>query len=144
MYAPELYDLPALRFAADLRVGDTIWFDSRERAMARLLTQANGFKLRGPKGNRTKVAGLHERQVMRWIAEQRQAGWTWERIYLELSRRRERTRAGREWSVSRIRGAFAAEVAGKTRDPFPKRPRKRRPKPNLAAEWLHRFVRALR
>jgi hypothetical protein len=103
-----------------------------------------GFKLRGPKGHRTKVADLHEQQVMRWIVEQRQAGWTWERIYLDLSRRGERTRAGREWSVSRIRRAYAAEVAGKTREPIPKRPRKRRPKPNLAAEWLHRLVRALR
>jgi dipeptidyl aminopeptidase/acylaminoacyl peptidase len=78
------------------------------------------------------------------IVEERQAGWTWERIYLDLSRRGERTRAGREWSVSRIRRAYAAEVAGKTREPLPKRPRKRRPKPNLAAEWLHRLVRALR
>src|SRR6516165_8261125 len=103
-----------------------------------------GFKLRGPKGNRTKVADLHEQKVMRWIVEQRQAGWTWERIYLDLSRRRERTRAGREWSVSRIRRAYAAEVAGKTREPIPRPPRKPRPKPNVAAEWLHRLVRALR
>jgi hypothetical protein len=103
-----------------------------------------GFKLRGPKGHRTKVADLHEQQVMRWIVEQRQAGSTWERIYLELAKRKERTRAGREWSVSRIRRAYAAEVTGKTRGPIPKRPRKRRQKPNAAALWLHRFVRALR
>jgi hypothetical protein len=51
---------------------------------------------------------------------------------------------GREWSVSRIRRAYAAEVAGKTREPIPRRPRKRRQKPNLAALWLHRLVRALR
>jgi hypothetical protein len=37
-----------------------------------------GFKLRGPKGNRTKVPDPHEQQVMRWIVEQRQAGWTWQ------------------------------------------------------------------
>jgi hypothetical protein len=30
MDAPELYDLPALRFASDLRVGITICFDGRE------------------------------------------------------------------------------------------------------------------
>jgi hypothetical protein len=53
--------------------------------------------------------------LMRWIVEQRQAGLTWERIYLELAKRKERTRSGREWSVSRIRRAYAAEVAGKTR-----------------------------
>jgi hypothetical protein len=90
------------------------------------------------------VADLQEQQVMRWIVEQRQAGWTWARIYLDLSRRRERTRAGQEWSVSRIRRAYAAEVQGKTREPIPKRPRKPRLKPNLAADWLHRLVRALR
>jgi hypothetical protein len=76
--------------------------------------------------------------------EQRQAGSTWERMYLELAKRKERTRAGKEWSVSRIRRAYAAEFAGKTREPIPNRPRKRRPKPNLAAMWLHKFVRALR
>jgi hypothetical protein len=81
---------------------------------------------------------------MRWIVEQREAGWTWERIYFDLLGRGERTRAGDEWSVSRIRRAWAAEVQGKTQEPIPKRPRKRRPKPNLAALWLHRFVRALR
>jgi hypothetical protein len=95
-------------------------------------------------GFKTKVADLHEQQVMRWIVEQRQASWTWERIYLELAKRKERTRAGREWSVSRIRRAYAAEIAGKTQEPIPRRPRKRRPKPNLAAQWLHRLVRALR
>jgi hypothetical protein len=99
-----------------------------------------GFKLRGPKGRRTKVPDLKEQQIMRWIVEQRQAGSTWERIYLDLSRRGIRTRAGREWSVSRIRRAYAAEVQGKTR--VPKRPRPRW-KPN-AAQWLHQLVRALR
>jgi hypothetical protein len=103
-----------------------------------------GFKLRGPKGHRTKVRDPKEQQVMRWIVEQCQAGWTWEWIYLERSRRKERARAGREWSVSRIRRAYAAEVAGKTRELIPKRPRKPRPKPNLAALWLHQFLRALR
>jgi hypothetical protein len=102
-----------------------------------------GFKLRGAKGRRTKVPDPKEQQVMRWIAEQRQAGWSWERIYLELAKRKERTRAGKEWSVSRIRRAYAAEVAGKTREPIRKPPRKRRL--NLAAaEWLHQFVRAFR
>jgi hypothetical protein len=81
-----------------------------------------GFKLRGPKGHRTKVPDPKEQQVMRWIVEQRQAGWTWERIYLELAKRKERTRAGREWSVSRIRRAHAAEIEGKTRQPIPRRP----------------------
>jgi hypothetical protein len=81
---------------------------------------------------------------MKWIVEQRQAGWTWERIYFDLLRRGERTRAGREWSVSRIRRAYAAEVAGKTREPIPKRPRKPRPKPTLAASWLHQFLRTQR
>src|SRR5262249_27377526 len=73
-----------------------------------------GFKLRGSKGRRTVVPDPKEQQVMRWIVEQRQAGWTWEAIYYDLLRRRERTRAGHEWSVSRIRRAYAAEVQGKT------------------------------
>ena len=103
-----------------------------------------GFKIRGPKGRRTKVADPKEQQVISWIAEQRQAGWTWERIYLELAKRKERTRAGDEWSVSRIRRAYAAEVEGRTREHIRKPPRKRRPKQNLAAEWLHQFLRALR
>jgi hypothetical protein len=42
--------------------------------------------------------------------------------------------------VSRIRRAYAAEVQGKTREPVRKRPRKPRQKPNLAAQWLHKFV----
>ena len=103
-----------------------------------------GFKLRGSKGRRTKVPDAKEQQVMRWIVEQRQTGWTWEAIYFDLLRRGESTRAGREWSVSRIRRAYTAEIAGKTREPIPKRPRKPRQKPNLAAQWLHRLVRALR
>jgi hypothetical protein len=37
-----------------------------------------------------------EQQVMRWIVEQRQAGWTWERIYFDLLRRHAHTRADRE------------------------------------------------
>jgi hypothetical protein len=102
-----------------------------------------GFKLRGAKGHRTKVRDEKEQWVIRWIAERRQAGWTWERIYLQLARRKERTRAGKEWSVSRIRRAYAAEVEGKTLEPIRKPPRKRPPKPNLAAAiWLHQFVRA--
>ena len=100
-----------------------------------------GFKLRGSKGRRTKVPDPKEQQVMRWIVEQRQAGSTWEAIYFDLLRRRERTRAGREWSVSRIRRAYGAEVQGKTREPVRKRPRKPRQKPNLAALWLHQFLR---
>jgi hypothetical protein len=103
-----------------------------------------GFKLRGPMGRRTKVPDPKEQQVMRWIVEQRAAGWTWEAIYFDLLRRGERTRAGHEWSVSRIRRAYAAEVEGKTREPIPRRPRKPRPKPNLAAILLHQLVRALR
>jgi hypothetical protein len=92
------------------------------------MNQPNGhpgyeFKLRGPKGHRTKVPDPKEQQVMRWIVEQRQAGWTWERIYLDLLRRGERTRAGREWSMSRIRPAYAAEVQGKTREPKRRRAR---------------------
>jgi hypothetical protein len=70
-----------------------------------------GFELRGPKGNRTKVADLHEQQVMRWIVEQRQAGWTWERIYFGLLRRRARTRAGREWSVTGLRDGAGRQDA---------------------------------
>ena len=82
---------------------------------------------------------------MKWIVEQRQAGWTWERIYFEFLRRHGRTRDGREWSTSRIRRAYAAEVQGKTREtPVHKRPRKPRPKPNLAAGWLHQFLRTQR
>src|SRR5262249_20368167 len=103
-----------------------------------------GFKLRGPKGHRTKVPDSKEQQVMRWIVEQRHAGWTWERIYFDLLRRGERTREGREWSVSRIRRAYAAEVEGKTLEPVRKRERKPRPKPNLAAMWLHQFLRTQR
>jgi hypothetical protein len=67
-----------------------------------------------------------------------------ERIYLELAKRKERTRAVREWSVSRIRRARTAEVQGKTREPIPPRQRKPHPKPNLAALLLHQLVRALR
>jgi len=103
-----------------------------------------GFKLRGSKGRRTKVPDAKEQQVMRWIVEQRQAGWTWERIYFELLRRKERTREGHEWSVSRIRRACAAEVQGKTREPVRKRQRKPRPKPNLATMCLHQLVRCVR
>jgi hypothetical protein len=103
-----------------------------------------GFKLRGPRGRRTKVQDPKEQEVMRWIVEQRQAGSTWERIYFDLLRRHVRTRAGREWSVSRIRRAYAAEIQGKTREPIPKRPRKPRPKPNFAAMWLHQFLRTQR
>jgi hypothetical protein len=55
-----------------------------------------GFKLRGPKGRRTKVPDPKEQQVIRWIAEQRQAGSTWEAIYFDLLSRDERTRAGKE------------------------------------------------
>jgi hypothetical protein len=99
-----------------------------------------GFKLRGPKGRRTKVPDLKEQSVIRWIVEQRQGGWTWEQIYFALLRRGERTRAGHEWSVSRIRRAYAAEIQGKTREPKPRRPRW---KPN-AALLLHQLVRALR
>lgn len=75
---------------------------------------------------------------MRWIVEQRQAGWTWERIYFDLLRRKERMREGHEWSVSRIRRAYAAE--GQL-EPVRNRQRKPRPKPNLATLWLHKFLR---
>jgi hypothetical protein len=61
-----------------------------------------GFKLCGSKGHRTKVPDQKEQQVMRWIVEQRHAGWT------------------------------------------PTAPRKPRPKPNLAALWLHQFLRTER
>jgi hypothetical protein len=103
-----------------------------------------GFKLRGSKGRRLKVPDPKEQQVMRWIVEQRQAGWTWERIYFDLLRRGERARQGREWSVSRIRRAYAAEFEGKTQEPICKRPRKPCPQPNLAALWLHQFLRTQR
>jgi hypothetical protein len=43
-----------------------------------------GFKLRGSKDRRTMVPDAREQQVMRWIVMQRQAGWTWERIYFDL------------------------------------------------------------
>jgi hypothetical protein len=81
---------------------------------------------------------------MRWIVTQRQAGWTWERIYFDLLSRKERTREGREWSVSHIRRAYAAEVQGKTREPVRKRPRKRGRKSQLAPLWLHQFLRCVR
>jgi hypothetical protein len=67
-----------------------------------------------------------------WIAEQRQAGWTW-----ELSRK-ERTQAGREWSASKDSAGLCCG------GPAGARQRKPRPKPNLAALWLHLFVRAVR
>ena len=104
-----------------------------------------GYKLRGSKGRRTKVPDPKEQQVIRWIAEQRQAGWTWERIYLDLLRRRERTREGREWSVSRIRRAYAdyQRRNGVYPEPVRRRHRKPRPRPNLAALVLHRVVRCL-
>jgi hypothetical protein len=110
--------------------------DPSPHGLEKVRKELRSLLSRGPKGRRTKVADLHEQQIMRWIVQQRQAGWTWETHV--------RTPAGREWSVSRIRRAYAAEVAGKTQEPLPRRPRKRRQKPNLAAEWLHRLVRALR
>src|SRR5262249_27965550 len=98
-------------------MGNTSW-------VARNGFAGYGFKLRGSKGRRSKVPDPKEQQVMRWIVEQRQADRTWEWIYLDLSRRKERTRAGREWSVSRIRRAYLAEIQGKTREPVPPRPKK--------------------
>src|SRR5260370_42341946 len=85
-----------------------------------------GLKLRGPRGRKTRVPDPKEQRGMRWILEQRQAGWTWGRIYFELLRRKERTREGREWSVSRIRRAYAAEAPGKTREPVRRRSGERR------------------
>jgi DNA invertase Pin-like site-specific DNA recombinase len=46
-----------------------------------------------------------EQQIMRWIWEQRQAGKTWRDLYFELLLKRERTKEGREWSMTRIKRA---------------------------------------
>src|SRR5262249_21585886 len=48
----------------------------RERGSALNGHPGYGFKLRGSKGRRTKVPNPKEQQVMKWIVEQRQAGWT--------------------------------------------------------------------
>jgi DNA invertase Pin-like site-specific DNA recombinase len=68
-----------------------------------------GFKLAGPQGGRRPVPDDHERQVMRWIAQQRLQGVPWEVMYFELLKQRELTREGKEWSLSRIRRACQAE-----------------------------------
>jgi hypothetical protein len=104
---------------------------------------AYGFKLRGPRGRRTKVPDPKERAVIQWIAEQRQLGWTWEAIYFDLLKRRVRTRAGREWSVCRIRRACAEFQRLNGVYPVPKRRRKPDPGPSAAAV-LHEIVRCLR
>jgi hypothetical protein len=104
---------------------------------------AYGYKLRGPRGRRTKVPDPKERRVISWIAEQRQLGWTWEAIYFDLLKRRVRTRAGREWSVSRIRRAYADFQRLNGVYPVPNRRRKPRPKPS-AGLWLRTLLRCLR
>jgi DNA invertase Pin-like site-specific DNA recombinase len=68
-----------------------------------------GFKLVGTKGDRRPVPDDHERQVMKWIAQQRLQGVPWEVMYFELLKQREQTREGKEWSLSRIRRACQAE-----------------------------------
>ncbi len=106
-----------------------------------------GYKLRGPKGRKTKVPDPKEQQTIRWIVEGRNAGWTWERIYFNLLRRRVRTRTGREWSVSRIRRAYAdfQRRGGVCPEPVPaRRQRERREKLGPLGRALHLLARTFR
>jgi DNA invertase Pin-like site-specific DNA recombinase len=47
-----------------------------------------------------------EQEVMRWIWEQRNQGLTWRELYFKLLLQRERSKEGREWSMTRIRRAY--------------------------------------
>jgi DNA invertase Pin-like site-specific DNA recombinase len=67
-----------------------------------------GWRLVGRAGSRRKVPDLAERETMRCIMKLRLAGCTYEAIWLRLCERKVRTRTDEEWSVSRIKRAFAA------------------------------------
>jgi DNA invertase Pin-like site-specific DNA recombinase len=80
------------------------------RAEGKLLngSAGPGWRLVGRAGSRRKVPDLAERKVIRLIVGWRLASYTWESIWMCLIRRGVKTRAGMEWSVSRIKRAFAA------------------------------------
>lgn len=75
-----------------------------------------GFKLIGPQGRRRKVPAPREREVMRLILEWRQGGKTWRQIWRYLLENRVRNLKGKEWSLSRIRRAYEAELALRASD----------------------------
>src|SRR5262249_26768505 len=69
-----------------------------------------GFKWGGPKDQQKRVGDQEEGAGMSQIVEWREAGWSWYRIAARLLRNRVVTADGREWSVSRVRRAYLAEL----------------------------------
>src|SRR5260370_21788415 len=57
-----------------------------------------------------KVPDPHEQHVMPQIVQWRQAGLSWQCISVQLFRQGIRTAAGPEWSVARVRRAYAAAL----------------------------------
>jgi hypothetical protein len=65
-----------------------------------------GFKWEGDQ----RVPDPHEAAIMTQIVEWKQAGRSWYQIASRLLRNRVRTSSGLEWSPSRVRRVYAAEL----------------------------------
>lgn len=121
-------DLPFLNSDVPEYISDMVrtvlaMFAQFERARIRQRTKdvMRWMKSRGLRQNQhagmgfewVKANGAYERQphqkeqdTMRWIHEQREAGVTWRTLYLLLLK--ERTKEGKQWSMSRIQRAAQA------------------------------------
>jgi hypothetical protein len=69
-----------------------------------------GFKWIASGGSRRRIPDKGERYIMGMIYELRQTGHTWEEIHRQFRKMRLRTKWGGEWTESRIRRAYQAEV----------------------------------
>jgi DNA invertase Pin-like site-specific DNA recombinase len=83
---------------------------ARQRGKAANGCAGYGFKYVGAKGNRRRVPDDDERAVMKRIVGWRLQGMPFDKIYFYLLGQGIKTKAGKEWSLSRIYRAFQAEL----------------------------------
>jgi len=74
-----------------------------------------GFRWAGPKGRERLVPDEYEQAVIRHIVDLRRAGASWHEIAAHLMHHRVVTASGQEWSVARVRRAFASWTARSTK-----------------------------
>jgi hypothetical protein len=124
-----------------------------EKQLCRQITRKSWLKVASPYGLTQKISAGFLRTVLAhqtrlWkcasAAPELDSGRARHCIKLDRQLRHHRRRAksangGPADSGHARRRADAAEVQGTTREPIRKPPRKRRPKSNLAAVWLHQF-----